>query len=58
MSGTIDWKDTFDALDEIGYDGVYNMELGLNHFGNDFEIEEAAFSIKVMRNILKDKYGC
>lgn len=58
MSGTIDWKDTFDALDEIGYDGVYNMELGLNHFGNDFEIEEAAFSIKVMRNILKDRYGC
>lgn len=58
MSGTIDWEDTFNALDEVGYDGVYNMELGLNHFGKDFEVEEAAFAIKVMKNILKDRYGC
>ena len=57
LTGTIDWKDVFDALDEIGYAGYYNMELELRHFGKDFEIEEAAFSIKVLRNMLKDRYG-
>jgi len=57
MSGTIDWKDVFDALDEVGYNGIYNMEISLNHFGKDFQIEEAAFAIKVMKNILKDRYG-
>ena len=57
MSGTIDWNDVFNALEEVGYNGVYNMELELRHFGKDFEIEEAAFAIKVMKNILKDRYG-
>ena len=57
MSGTIDWNDVFDALDEVGYNGIYNMEISLNHFGKDFQIEEAAFAIKVMKNILKDRYG-
>lgn len=33
------------------------MELELCHFGKDFEIEEAAFAIKVLRNMLKDRYG-
>lgn len=57
MSGTIDWNDVFSALEEVGYNGVYNMELDLRHFGKDFETEEAAFAIKVMKNILKDRYG-
>lgn len=57
MTGTIDWKATFDALDEIGYDGVYNMELSLRTFGTGFEYEEAAFAIKVMRKMLTDRYG-
>lgn len=57
MTGTVDWGDVFDALDEIGYHGIYNMELDLRHFGKNFEIEEAAFAVKVMRNILKDRYG-
>lgn len=55
MTCTIDWKDTFKALKEIGYNGIYNMELGFDsdHFGKDFAEEEAAFAIKVMRNILR-----
>ena len=57
MTGCIDWKDVFDALDEVGYDGVYNMELFLSHFGDEFMIETAEFAVKVMRNILTERYG-
>lgn len=57
MTGTIDWKDVFDALDEIGYSGIYNMELALRHFGKDFQIETAEFAVKLMRYILKERYG-
>lgn len=32
MTGVIDWNEVFNALDEINYDGVYNMELNLKHF--------------------------
>ncbi len=55
MCGTIDWKDTLNALDEIGYDGVYNMEINLSCFGKGFEKETAEFSIKLMRNMLVDR---
>lgn len=55
MTGTIDWNDTLNALDEIGYNGIYNMELNLKHFGNGFEIETAEFAIKVMRHLLKSR---
>ncbi len=57
MTGTIDWKDVFDALDEIGYSGIYNMELELCHFGKDFQIETAEFAVKLMKYILKERYG-
>ena len=57
MTGTINWSEVFDALDEIGYKGNYNMELAYRTFGDDFEYEEAAFAIKVMRKILSDRYG-
>ena len=57
MTGTIDWKDTLDALEEIGYDGVYNLELQLAYFGKDLLFETASFGVKVMRNLLKQKYG-
>lgn len=57
LTGTIDWKEVFDALDEIGYSGNYNMELAYRCFGDDFEYEEAAFAVKVMRKILSDRYG-
>ena len=54
MTGTIDWKDTMKALEEVGYDGVYNMELELRHFGEKFVFETASFAVKVMRNILEN----
>lgn len=57
LTGTIDWKDVFDALDEIGYCGVYNMEVSLEHFGKDFEIEEAAFAVKILRHFLCERYA-
>lgn len=57
MTGTIDWNDVFNALDEIGYSGVYNMELSLGHFGKNFLVETAEFAIKVMKNILRERYG-
>ncbi|MBQ4110436.1 MAG: sugar phosphate isomerase/epimerase [Clostridia bacterium] len=57
MTGDIDWNDVFDALDEIGFDGVYNMELFLQHFGDNFRKETAEFAVKVMRNMLDTRYG-
>ena len=57
-TGCIDWNDVLCALDEVGYDGYYNMELVLDrYFGKGFIKEEAAFAMKVMKNLLKDKYG-
>ena len=57
MTGNIDWKDLMAALREIGYDGYYNMEIALGHFGESFMEEEAEFAVKVMRNILKNEYS-
>ena len=54
--GTINWTDVFDALDEIGYSGNYNMELNLAHYGKNFAVETAAFSIKVLRHMLTERY--
>ena len=56
LTATIDWQDTFAALKEIGYTGIYNMELGYdqNHYGPDFAQEEAAFAVKVMKNLLRE----
>lgn len=55
MTGDLDWKDILDALEEIGYEGYYNMELNLGWFGPDMLEETAAFAIKVMKNMLKDR---
>lgn len=57
MTGTIDWNDVFDALDEVGYQGNYNLELLLTHFGKGFEEQTAAFGIALMRHMLKSRYG-
>lgn len=57
MTGTIDWNDVFNALDEVGYSGTYNLELQLHHFGNGFEYETAEFSVKLLRHMLKTHYG-
>lgn len=53
MTGDIDWKDVLAALEEVGYDGYYNMELNLGWFGPDMLAETAAFAIKVLKNMLK-----
>ena len=55
MTGVINWKEVLSALAEIGYDGVYNLELNLKHFGDGFEIEMARFSIKLLRFMLENK---
>ena len=56
-TGTIDWNDVMNALVEVGYDGVYNMELNLKNISDDFIFETAEFAVKVMRNMLKNKFG-
>lgn len=53
MSGNLNWNDILDALDEIGYDGIYNMELALSTFGKGLEIETAEFAIKILRNLFR-----
>lgn len=30
--GAVNWPDVFDALDEIGYQGIYNFELNLSRY--------------------------
>ena len=52
MTGIIDWRDVIASLNEIGYDGVYNLEINLKHFGEGFEKETAEFSVKLMRHLL------
>ena len=56
-SGTIDWDDVFDALDEIGYDGYYNLEVANRRFGDKLMVDTAEFSIKVLKNMLAERYG-
>lgn len=52
-TGILDWNDILSALDEIGYKGCYNLEVVLDHFGPELMEDEAAFSIKIMKNMLK-----
>ena len=57
FTGTIDWADLFNALDEIGYSGVYNMEIVTAAYGEkEMAIETGAFAIKVLRTYLKKRY--
>lgn len=55
MTGCIDWNDVLNALDEVGYKGVYNLELNLRNFGDGMEIEMAAFGLKVLRHMLEGR---
>lgn len=57
MTGNIDWIDVMRALDEIGYSGIYNMELDLRNFGKELMFETAEFAVKIMRNLLRNTYG-
>jgi sugar phosphate isomerase/epimerase len=53
--GTINWPAVFDALDEIGYQGVYNFELDLG-FANSMLEEYTHFAGKYLRNFV-DNHG-
>jgi len=57
MTGTINWDAVFDALDEVGYSGYYNMEVNLTNFGLSMMIESAAFAVKLMKDILRRRYS-
>ncbi|MBQ8600774.1 MAG: sugar phosphate isomerase/epimerase [Clostridia bacterium] len=52
--GTVNWGETFKALQEIGYDGYYNYELNLAKLGPDYEIL-VPFLEKYLRNFT-DRY--
>lgn len=56
-TGTIDWNDVLCALDEVGYKGNFNMELNLSTISKNLIEETGAFAIKVMRNMLRERYG-
>ncbi len=56
-TGTIDWNDVLCALDEVGYSGTYNMELNLGTISKGLIVETGEFAIKVMKNMLKERYG-
>ena len=56
LEGTIDWDETIRALREIGYDGVYNMELHLQRYGAEIMPEFCRFAVTVLRNFL-EKWG-
>lgn len=52
--GCVDWPDVFDALDEIGYQGVYNFELRLVPYY--YALPEAMhFLGKFLRRFLDDR---
>ena len=53
----MDWNDIFDALDEVGYNGIYNMELNLDFYGKELIADTAAFAVKVLRRFLNNRYG-
>lgn len=55
IDGTIDWDATIDALQEIGYHGVYNMELCLPRYGEEVMPEFCRFAVTVLRNFLRKK---
>ncbi len=57
LGGTIDWMETLGALEEIGYNGVYNIELDTRKYGRYLITDAATFGVKVMRQLLRRKFG-
>jgi sugar phosphate isomerase/epimerase len=37
MASGVPWEEVYAALDEVGYNGVYNFELALGYFGSEME---------------------
>ncbi len=56
LDNTVDWQETVKALNEIGYSGVYNMEIHLSRYGKDVMPEFCRFAIAVLRKFLA-QYG-
>lgn len=56
-SGNIDWKEVFSALKEIDYKGVFNLEIVLTHYGEDFIFEELSYGVKTLKQLLKNYYN-
>lgn len=52
--GNINWSNVFDALDDIGYNGVYNFELRMNFYGNMME-EALNFMGKYLRKFVDNR---
>lgn len=50
--GDIDWKDLVDALKEVEYQGVYNLELALEKFGWDLIIPHGKFAIEAFMGMV------
>ncbi len=59
LAGTVDWQAVMTALADIGYSGVYNMELNLHRFGTSRTMRQdyAEFAVKVMRTMLQKYCG-
>lgn len=55
LTGCINWNAVLDALDEVGYNGIYNLEINLRCFGEEVMIETGAFGIKIFRNLLEKR---
>lgn len=53
--GNIDWDDTFAALEEIGYMGVYNLEVNFACMGEEKVIETAVSAVNTLRSALKKR---
>jgi len=56
MTGVIDWSDVMKALEEVSYNGYYNLEVVLDCFGKKIMDKTARFSVEVMRNILENGF--
>lgn len=57
FTGCIDWNDVFDAFDEIGFEGVYNLEMVCERMGHEVGLDYARFAVTAFRNFLKNRYG-
>ena len=55
FTGSIDWGEVLNALDEVGYSGVYNLEVNLPCFAKGFDTETARFSVALTRHVLDSR---
>lgn len=52
-AGAINWGEVFEALQEIGYKGVYNWELNLRYYGN-YLSEALPFLGRFLRHFIQN----